>query len=58
MVVMVMVMRSALNMMMVVHRLRRAILRQARLPSIHGRSGSGVFVVVMMMVMATMSVRR
>lgn len=55
---MVMVMRSALNMMMVVHRLRRAILRQARLPSIHGRSGSGVFVVVMMMVMATMSVRR
>lgn len=54
---MVVVMRSALNMMVVVYRLRGASLEQARLPSIHSRSGGGILVVVMVMVMTTMSVK-
>lgn len=54
---MVVVMGIALNVMVVVYRLCRASLRQARLPSIHNRNGGGVLVVMMVMVVTTTSVR-
>lgn len=52
-----MVMRSALNVMVVVYRLSWPGLRQARLPSIHSSGGGGVLMVVMVMMMTNMSVR-
>lgn len=54
MVVMV-VMRGALNVVMVVHRLHRATMGQARLSSVRTgrRSRSRTFVMVMMVVMMT-----